>query len=85
MKTAASPQAFLCSPKDETRERIYTERRLEFYLEGHRWFDLVRSGRAYEMLKGAGMRPHMTLFPVPLTQIELVNDRAVFPQNPGYD
>ncbi|MCY7351339.1 MAG: RagB/SusD family nutrient uptake outer membrane protein [Cytophagaceae bacterium] len=77
--------AFATGTKEETRERIYTERRLEFYLEGHRWFDLVRTGRAYETLKAAGMRPHMTLFPVPLTQIELINDRAIFPQNPGYE
>ena len=71
--------------KDETRERIYTERRLELHMEGHRWFDLVRTGRAFDVLKSAGMRPHMTLFPIPLAQVQLVNNRAIFPQNPGYE
>lgn len=68
----------------ETREKIYTERRLELYLEGHRWFDLVRTGRAQEVMQGYGMKPHMTVFPIPQSQIEVVNNPAVFSQNPGY-
>ncbi|MCW3110144.1 MAG: RagB/SusD family nutrient uptake outer membrane protein [Segetibacter sp.] len=71
--------------KDQVREKIYLERRLELYLEGHRWFDLVRTGRALTVLQPKGMKPHMTVFPIPLSQVQLINDNAVFPQNPGYN
>jgi starch-binding outer membrane protein, SusD/RagB family len=68
----------------EAREKIYLERRLELFLEGHRWFDLVRTGRALEVMQSYGMKPHMTVFPIPQSQIEVVNNPAVFSQNPGY-
>lgn len=85
VRSRAGLAAITTGTKEEIRERIYTERRLEFYLEGHRWFDLVRTGRAFDALKGLNMRPHMTLFPIPLSQVQLVNNRAIFPQNPGYE
>jgi hypothetical protein len=69
----------------DTREKIYTERRFELFLEGHRWFDLVRTGRALSVMGPKGMKPYMTVFPIPLNQIELINDRTIFPQNPGYE
>lgn len=69
----------------ETREKIYLERRLELSFEGHRWFDLVRTGLALQTMAPLGMKPHMTVFPIPLTQIQLINDRSIFPQNPVYD
>lgn len=70
---------------EETREKIYLERRLELSFEGHRWFDLVRTGRAYDTMKPFGMQPHMVLFPIPQSQVELINNRTIFPQNPGYN
>ena len=71
--------------KEETREKIYLERRLELSSEGHRWFDLVRTGRALTVMAPYGMKPHMTVFPIPLNQLQIINDRSVFPQNPGYE
>lgn len=71
--------------QDDTREKIYLERRLELSFEGHRWFDLVRTGRALSVMQPYGMQPHMTIFPIPLNQIQLINDPVLFPQNPGYD
>ena len=71
--------------KDETREMIYLERRLELAFEGHRWFDLVRTGRALSVMEPYGMKPYMTVFPIPLSQIQLINDPVLFPQNPGYE
>jgi hypothetical protein len=68
----------------EIREKIYLERRLELYLEGHRWFDLVRTGRALTTLQSSGMKAHMTIFPIPLTQLQIINNKSVFGQNPGY-
>lgn len=69
----------------ETREKIYLERRLELSSEGQRWFDLVRTGRALAVMAPYGMKPYMTVFPVPLNQLQIINDRSVFPQNPGYE
>ena len=68
----------------ELREKIYLERRLEFTLEGQRWFDLVRTGRALNTLQSFGMKAHMTIFPIPLTQIQIINNSAILYQNPGY-
>jgi starch-binding outer membrane protein, SusD/RagB family len=70
--------------QDEFREMIYLERRLELSFEGHRWFDLVRTGRAYETLQPLGMQSHMVLFPVPLNEVQIMNNPSIFPQNSGY-
>lgn len=71
--------------QSDTREMIYLERRLELAFEGHRWFDLLRTGRALSVMEPYGMKPNMTVFPLPLSQVQLINDPAIFPQNPGYD
>lgn len=71
--------------KEETREKIAIERRLELSFEGLRWFDLLRTDQAFNVMKNFGMLPYMTVFPIPLSQIQLINNPAIFPQNPGYD
>ncbi|MEJ7738345.1 MAG: RagB/SusD family nutrient uptake outer membrane protein [Chitinophagaceae bacterium] len=71
--------------KDEVREQIYRERRFELGMEGVRWFDLVRTGRALSVMQPFGMKPHMTVFPIPLIELQIINDPAVLAQNPGYD
>lgn len=71
--------------KDETREKIYHERRLELGMEGHRWFDLIRTGRALDICESLGMKSHNQVFPIPLREIQVVNDPNIFPQNPEYD
>ncbi|ASV31037.1 RagB/SusD family nutrient uptake outer membrane protein [Maribacter cobaltidurans] len=71
--------------QDETRNKIYDERRFELGMEGHRWFDLVRTGRALEVLSSTGMKAYNTVFPIPLREVQVMNDPSVFPQNPGYD
>lgn len=80
----AGLQAYSGLMQDDIREKIYAERRWEFYLEGQRWFDLVRAGRALNTLQPFGMKAHMTVFPVPLAQIQIINNPAIFSQNPGY-
>jgi len=37
--------------QDDFRTAVYKERRLELALEGHRWFDLVRTGRFIDQMK----------------------------------
>jgi len=62
-------------------QAIYQERRVELVGEGHRFFDLVRTGRAAAEIDGfqAGKNE---LFPIPLIEIELAGNR--WAQNPGY-
>ena len=69
----------------DARENIYLERRLELSFEGHRWFDLVRTGRALQTMSSKGMKDYMTVFPIPITQIQLINNPTIFPQNQGYN
>jgi len=85
IRTRAGVTTYSNLGKDDLREKIYQERRLELAFEGHRWFDLVRTGRALSTMQAFGMKDYMTVFPVPLSQVQLINDRSVFPQNPGYD
>jgi len=65
------------------KEIVLHERRVEFAFEGHRWFDLLRSGRAVEILTLHGKNPDINrlLFPIPASEIE-VNPNLE--QNPGY-
>ena len=71
--------------QSDARAAIDKERRLELCFEGVRWFDIVRTGQAYEIMKDFGMAPYMTVFPIPLNQVQLVNDPSIMPQNAGYN
>ncbi|WP_224485132.1 RagB/SusD family nutrient uptake outer membrane protein [Robertkochia aurantiaca] len=66
---------------NELTEAIYEERRLELIGEGHRFFDLVRTGRAASAINGFTPGKH-ELFPIPSIEIELAGNR--WEQNPGY-
>jgi len=68
-------------PVPATLDNIYYERRVELATEGHRFFDLVRTGKAAEVLafKGFVAGKHEIL-PIPLS--ELGNTKLK--QNPGY-
>jgi hypothetical protein len=84
VRTRAGVPTYSGLTKDEARDKVLLERRFELYMEGHRWFDLVRTGRALSTCGSLGMKEHMTLFPIPQTQIEVINDPSILPQNPGY-
>ena len=60
---------------------IYKERRVELVGEGHRFFDLVRTGRAAQEIDGFVTGKH-ELFPIPTIEIELTGNRWC--QNKGY-
>ena len=62
-------------------DAIYHERRVELVGEGHRFFDLVRTGRAASEIDGFQTGKH-ELFPIPLIEIQLAGDQ--WEQNPGY-
>lgn len=65
------------------KEIMLNERRLEFAFEGHRWFDIIRSGKAIEILLLHGKNPqnHHLLFPIPVGEIQI---NPKLEQNPGY-
>jgi hypothetical protein len=77
-------------------EAVYFEQRLETALEGHRFFELVRQGRAAEVLNdyvaveqtrqpelaGATFQPFAERFPIPQNAIDL--SQGVLQQNPGF-
>lgn len=82
--TPASDQALM-------RLAIEKERRLELAFEGHRWYDLKRTGRAIEVInnaKGPGgvslgyqLDQNRLLWPIPQTELDK-NSKLV--QNSGY-
>ena len=75
--------------QDSLRLAIGNERRLELNMEGHRWFDLVRTGQAITVMNnyftkyGSAVRidDHDLLFPVPVSEI---NTNPILTQNPGF-
>jgi hypothetical protein len=63
------------------RQAIADERRLELAFEGHRWFDLVRTGTVDQEM-GVTVNPNYYVFPVPISEV-LASD-GVITQNAGY-
>jgi hypothetical protein len=72
------------------RDAVLQERRVELAFEGHRWFDLVRTSKALEVLQAKaaliGIRTAVTadnlLFPIPQSQIDI--NPTKIEQNRGY-
>lgn len=62
----------------ELLDQILLERRRELAFEGHRWFDLVRTGRAVAVL---GIPVTQTIYPIPQNEIDVAPGLT---QNPGY-
>ena len=74
--------------KQEMKEIIIHERRMELAFEGHRWFDMIRidgGDYAVNFLKGIGKKnvtKARLLYPVP--QVEIDANPLFLPQNEGY-
>ncbi|MGM9507252.1 MULTISPECIES: RagB/SusD family nutrient uptake outer membrane protein [Larkinella] len=72
------------------RLALEQERRIELAFEGHRWFDLVRTGRALPVLRAKaaaiGIQTNLTennlVFAIPQSQIDINPTKIT--QNPGY-
>jgi len=73
-------------------DAVLNERRLELAFEGQRWFDLVRTGKVYDVMNSLNSRDEgrlpqdpvtelNVLLPLPQSQID-INPSLV--QNPGY-
>jgi hypothetical protein len=72
--------------QDEFRDAVLLERRKELVAEGHRWFDLVRTGKLFELVplakEGVTPQPFNVLFPLPQEEVDL--NQNLLPQNEGY-
>lgn len=83
VEKTTSPAAF--------REAIYLERRLELAFEGHRWFDLVRTGSFVTVMNNHfntyfnsnfKAEPYQQVFPVPQRELDI--NPLLKPNNDGY-
>ena len=69
---------------DALRDIILLERRHELALEGHRFWDLVRTGKAAEVLGPLGFQPGKhELLPVPQGERDIT--QGLLDQNPGWN
>jgi hypothetical protein len=62
---------------------IMEERRFELACEGNRFHDLVRTGKALEVLGSQGYQSHNNYFPIPQNELDASN--GALTQNPGYN
>ncbi len=75
--------------QEQFRLAMERERKAEFFLEGHRWFDLVRTDRLATVMNdyfsdnglSFGVEPHEVLMPIPLREIDI---NPNLKQNDGY-
>jgi hypothetical protein len=87
-------RAGLGNPTSTTKEllrlEIEKERRLELAFEGYRWFDLVRTGRAIQVMQSCSdhqsgyavrLNENRLIWPIPQTELDQ-NDLLI--QNAGY-
>jgi hypothetical protein len=65
-----------------TLDLLYKERRLEFAGEGYRYWDLIRTGKAAEVLGGKGWTARNRYLPVP--DAEITKSQGSLKQNEGY-
>jgi len=89
-KTAANPIAALSVDNQQAfRDAILQERRVELAFENHRWYDLVRSGKAVEVMTAHGqyeiahrtnipsgsylLNANKLLLPIPQREVNLDN------------
>ena len=73
--------------QSDFKKAVLNERYLEFPLEGNRWFDLIRTGTAKEVIKAAydiDIPDYRLIFPIPSAEVEKVNNPNILPQNPQY-
>lgn len=66
--TETSPVDIKTSDKNEFFLIVEHERRVELAFEGHRWFDLIRTGRAIEVMTSKGFKLNETNLTTPIPQ-----------------
>lgn len=85
IRNRAGLQGINAPSADELQDAILHERQVELFYEfSHRWYDLVRTNKADQVLAHIkpGWKATDTLLPIP--QSELLSNPNLLPQNPGY-
>ena len=82
IRSRAGLEEAVANSIDELLLAIEAERRVELAFEGHRWFDLVRTDRAIDLLPNVTQK-YQYLFPIPQSEL-LANTNPGMKQNPGY-
>ena len=78
LNTSASDlESLLNAVAKERRSELFTE-------QGHRWFDLKRTGQAQKVLEPIKSEWKNTQILLPIPQSELLLNKNLLPQNPGY-
>jgi hypothetical protein len=75
---------FVAGSKASNDDALLDERFKELMFEGKRWWDLIRFGKAFELipsLKNRNNDKNLLLFPIPTSTLSL---NAKLTQNPGY-
>ena len=91
MRTRVDLAPTTASSQEDMRLAIEKERRLELAFEGHRWFDLKRTGRAIEVMNAATgvggenlgymLNENRLVWPIPQAELDKNTELT---QNPGY-
>lgn len=82
---AQRPPLVVAGTQSEILNVIERERVYELSFEGHRWYDLVRTGRAQAVMSAftPNWNQKYELWPIPQTEIQR-NSALAGQQNPGY-
>lgn len=93
VRTRAGLQAYTSNElatQEAFQHALMLERQLELAFENHRWFDLLRTGNALEVMNGhplltgatGNVQSYQLLYPIPQSQIDASGN--VITQNEGY-
>lgn len=83
IRSRAGLQPVLAGTFNSLRNLIEHEKQVEFAFEGKRWFDLIRTKRALDIIPTV-TQPYQMLFPIPLSEILANPNINVEDQNEGY-
>jgi starch-binding outer membrane protein, SusD/RagB family len=85
LRTRANAPLVGDAPQSVMIRLVEEERRYELVFEGHRWYDLVRTGRANTVMPAfnSNWRDAYNVWPVPQREIQ-TNAALAGNQNPGY-
>ncbi|SFE51544.1 Starch-binding associating with outer membrane [Chitinophaga sp. CF118] len=73
-KTAAT-----VASQDAFRDAIFQERKIELAFENHRWYDLVRSGKAVEIMNAHGVNQKALSTQIPANGYQITVNRLLLP------
>ncbi|NJN28282.1 MAG: RagB/SusD family nutrient uptake outer membrane protein [Cyclobacteriaceae bacterium] len=81
IRARAGLPATTATTQDELKAAILKERGIELAFEGHRWFDLVRNGEAFNEIESLTNPDRLLL---PISQREIILNENINSNNPGY-